>query len=110
MPNFFMPRFPFYNYRPYRTTPKPHSTPNASSYQKILPPSLDNSPCSSDYPSDTRQSDYNDILNKKDPIFEIFGIKLFFDDILILSLLFFLYSEGVKDEMLFISLILLLLS
>lgn len=42
--------------------------------------------------------------------FEIFGIKLHFDDILLVCLLFFLYSEGVKDEWLFISLILLLLS
>ena len=42
--------------------------------------------------------------------FEIFGIKLQFDDILIICLIFFLYSEGVKDEMLFIALILLLIS
>ena len=40
----------------------------------------------------------------------ILGIKLYFDDILIICLLFFLYQEGVKDEMLFIALILLLLS
>ncbi len=44
------------------------------------------------------------------PIFEIFGVKLFFDDILLISLIFFLYNEGVKDQSLFISLILLLLS
>ncbi len=48
--------------------------------------------------------------NSSEPIFEIFGIKLFFDDILLISLIFFLYSEGVKDQSLFISLILLLLS
>lgn len=44
------------------------------------------------------------------PIFELFGIKLFFDDILIICLIFFLFQEGVKDQYLFISLILLLLS
>lgn len=44
------------------------------------------------------------------PIIEILGIKLFLDDIIILSILFILYKEGVKDEMLFIALILLLLS
>lgn len=44
------------------------------------------------------------------PIFEIFGIKLYFDDILLISLIFFLYSEGVEDNLLFIALILLLLS
>ncbi len=41
---------------------------------------------------------------------EIFGIKLCFDDILIIALIFFLYNEGVRDNFLFISLILLLLS
>lgn len=47
---------------------------------------------------------------EESPIFEIFGIRLFFDDILIISLIFFLYNEGVRDNLLFISLILILLS
>ena len=42
--------------------------------------------------------------------FEILGIKLYFDDILLICLIFFLYNEDVHDEMLFIALILLLLS
>lgn len=42
--------------------------------------------------------------------FELFGLKLYFDDILLMCLLFFLYQEGVKDDELFLSLILLLLS
>ena len=46
----------------------------------------------------------------EEPIFEILGIKLYLDDIIILGLLFFLYQEGVQDEMLFIALILLLIS
>lgn len=54
--------------------------------------------------------DTRDTCNSSKPIFEIFGIKLFFDDILLISLIFFLYSEGVKDQSLFIVLILLLLS
>lgn len=41
---------------------------------------------------------------------DILGIKLYFDDVLILSLLFFLYQEEVKDEGLFLALILLLIS
>ncbi len=45
-----------------------------------------------------------------DYFFEIFGLKLYFDDVLIICLLFFLYQEGVNDQELFISLILLLLS
>ncbi len=44
------------------------------------------------------------------PFFEIFGLKLYFDDILIICLLFFLYKEEVHDEYLFTALILLLLS
>lgn len=43
-------------------------------------------------------------------VFNILGITLHFDDILIVCLLFFLYSEGVQDEMLFMALILLLLT
>lgn len=46
----------------------------------------------------------------EEPIFEVLGIKLYLDDIIILGLLFFLYQEGVQDEMLFIALILLLVS
>ena len=49
-------------------------------------------------------------FNTNEVIFELFGIKIFFDDILIICILFFLYQEGIQDEYLFISLILLLLS
>lgn len=42
--------------------------------------------------------------------FEILGIKLYSDDILLLCLIFFLYKEGVQDEYLFVSLLMLLLS
>lgn len=42
--------------------------------------------------------------------FEILGLKLHFDDLLLICLIIFLYNEGVKDQFLFISLILLLLS
>lgn len=45
-----------------------------------------------------------------DQYFEIFGLKLYFDDLLILILLFFLYKEDVKDNYLYIVLFLLLLS
>lgn len=45
-----------------------------------------------------------------EPIIEILGIKLYLDDIIILGLLFFLYNENVKDDMLFLALIFLLIS
>ena len=47
---------------------------------------------------------------KDSPLFQIFGINLYYDDILLVCLIFFLYQEGVKDEGLFLALILLLLS
>lgn len=55
-------------------------------------------------------SDNNSSTSTNMEYFEIFGIKLFFDDILLICLLFFLYNEGIKDQYLFIALILLLLS
>lgn len=41
-------------------------------------------------------------------LFKILGLKIFLDDALILCLLFFLYQEHVKDDGLFLILILLL--
>lgn len=58
----------------------------------------------------TNKSNNFSSFDKESFIFDLFGIKLYFDDILILSLLFFLYKEGVKDYNLFISLLLLLIS
>lgn len=43
-------------------------------------------------------------------MFDLFGIKIYLDDLLIISLLFFLYQEKAQDEGLFLALILLLLS
>lgn len=45
-----------------------------------------------------------------EPVLEVLGISLYLDDLIILGLLFFLYEEGVKDDMLFLQLVLLLLS
>lgn len=44
------------------------------------------------------------------PFLEFMGISLYFDDILILCLLFFLYQEGVEDMFLYVVLFLLLMS
>ena len=46
----------------------------------------------------------------EDPFFEIFGLKLYYDDILLICLIFFLYQEDVKDQYLLFALVLLLLS
>lgn len=69
---------------------------------------------SSSLDSDSNNSNNNTSNKKNHPnteeCLEIFGLKLYFDDILIICILFFLYTEGVQDEKLFICLILLLLS
>lgn len=64
----------------------------------------------SNFNEDTFKIDKNENNNSEDyeQFFEIFGIKLYFDDLLILALLFFLYKEEVKDSYLYIVLFLLL--
>ena len=56
----------------------------------------------------SKKNDFD--TNCDDYFFEIFGLKLFFDDVLLICIIFFLYQEGVKDNELFLSLILLLLT
>ena len=57
-----------------------------------------------------QNSSYNKDNVKDEYFFDLFGIHLYFDDILLICLIFFLYNEGVKDEGLFMALILLLLT
>ena len=59
---------------------------------------------------DSNENNETSSIESSDYFFEIFGLKLYYDDIIIISLLFFLYTEGVKDQELFICLILLLLT
>ena len=58
----------------------------------------------------TEDSDTNISSESSECFFELFGLKLHFDDVLIICILFFLYIEGVQDQELFLCLILLLLS
>lgn len=94
---------------------------NSSSTDKNLDSIyLENSNKSSNYSSrdynysnSTHPTDYSDSPDSdidSEPFFEILGLKLYYDDILIICILFFLYSEGVKDDELFVSLLLLLLT
>jgi hypothetical protein len=46
----------------------------------------------------------------EDGCLNIYGFKIHTDDLLILTILFFLYKEKVEDKYLFIALILLLIS
>ncbi len=53
---------------------------------------------------------FNGFSDNDKPVIEFAGLKLYLDDLLILSILFILYKEDVKDDMLFILLVLLLLT
>lgn len=58
----------------------------------------------------TSQKEPNNNDDNNEVLFEILGLKIYFDDVLIICILLFLYQEGIHDEYLFIALILLLLS
>lgn len=58
--------------------------------------------------SSNNLSDNQKDKNAYEPFFSIFGIDLYFDDILILALLLFLNNEDVKDSYLYIVLLMLL--
>lgn len=60
--------------------------------------------------TETSQNKRSLSQESSDETLEIFGIKLHFDDILLICLIFFLYKQNVNDPLLFIALILLLLS
>lgn len=102
-----------YNYLPYYYSP--FGNPTSRKYQRhnMPRPKSTKLQTTSRPKVETKQvKKSNDASHKltDDPLFEIFGIKLYSDDILLLCLIFFLYTEGVQDQYLFIALILLLLS
>ena len=103
-PAFF--RSPFYRRipPPYYSIPRPNIEPVENINVKVQ------NQLNSDSKSSIDNSQNQDFSENNSQVFNILGITLYFDDILIICLLFFLYSEGVQDEMLFIALILLLIS
>ena len=104
MPYFHFPHFPFPNNIGYYSY-------NSNCYKNS--PNKQNSSSKTELKSETNttiEAKKNNSKNNDDCFFELFGLKLYFDDVLLICLIFFLYQEGVKDEELFISLILLLLS
>ena len=106
--NYNYPFFP-YGYRTYRKDIKEDSKEDMDKNKASSQESYwTNNKKANDF--ETKRSQSSASSNDDRPVFEIFGIKLYFDDILLISLIFFLYNEGVKDESLFIALILLLLS
>lgn len=101
-----------YNYVDTSSSAKPYNKITPYNAQKNNYYNFNFSQSQSTKENDTEISKQKKIPPKSnnDVIFEIFGIKLYFDDILLICLIFFLYNEGVQDQYLFIALILLLLS
>ena len=96
MPRFHAYGLPFQYYKPYNYLPRTPFTEPFSTAQEI---------------NHKKQPELSKRIESSAPVwFELFGIKLYFDDVLILSLLFFLYKEEVKDEGLFFALVMLLIS
>lgn len=100
--------FPYsnrYRYTHYPKIPKPNIQLNSATSSSIINSTPVKSVPITNPKVEKETRDAND-----EPWFDLFGIKLYFDDILIICLLFFLYTEGVQDQSLFIALIMLLLS
>ena len=103
--------FPFYWKPNYRYTYNNHSnTQKSDSIEKDEKNIQESNPNQFPCKEDSIKRDNTHCEESSEYFFEIFGLKLYFDDILIICLLYFLYSEGVQDQELFICLILLLLS
>lgn len=100
---FNLPMFtpPFYRNYPPPRYPMPNSHPMSKS---INPPTY-----MKEHTQKKEPQKKQECSNENPQVFNFLGITFAFDDILLLCLLFFLYSEGVNDEMLYIVLILLLL-
>ena len=110
-----MPILPYYNqfnkknyfYNNY--TPKYIPNYNYRNMQHFTPSQFTTPPTNSE-PNLDSTTNHNKNTNTENVWLDLFGIKLYFVDVLILSLLFFLYKEEVKDEGLFLALVLLLIS
>ncbi len=110
-PPFFRPTYPNF-----RSNYGFKNTMNTN-YNIGKSPYFPNNFSNSDFKSDCSNNDFNsgdsssiDRHEEYDNFFNILGFKLYFDDLLILAVLFFLYKEDVEDTYLYIILVILLLS
>ncbi len=110
-PIFGMPyynRYSRYGYRyPYTYSGSTYSNYKEKNPNENVNPSFNNLKYNDNKNDDKYQSNSD---STESPLFQLFGIDLYFDDILLVCLILFLYQEGVKDESLFMALILLLFS
>ena len=115
--HFRFPFFPYYYSRPFNNYASPCTNSNILHHLNNINFSNSNSTNISNNITGrqgNKEKKYSERESHKDSsteyFFELFGIHLFFDDILIIFLLFFLYTEKVKDDGLFMCLIMLLLT
>ena len=100
----FRPPFPFFN-----NNYKYHNYNNFSPNGQFSNRSM-NSKRLEHMESTKFQKKEEPVSSSTDSFFEILGLKLYFDDIIIICILYFLYTEKVQDTELFVCLIMLLLS
>lgn len=111
MPNFYRFNLPFQYYRPYRKNLYyniPHHS--ANSFSNFNSNDNCNSTQNTLKEENEKIKHSQNLPPNSDFVLDLFGLHLYFDDVLILGLLFFLYKEDVKDEGLFLALIMLLIS
>lgn len=117
------PYFPFLGFPRYSRVSQSHYYGNQSmnfkNHPNIYTPKdfLNNnlSACPTNFQNKQTNNIYNNSVEEKKSIeyeqfINVFGFKLYFDDILIILILFFLYQEEIKDSYLYIILIMLLIS
>lgn len=102
---FHLPFFP-----PYFSNPSYRYTYNQNNLSTRKPVTVKNQEVKNIKAEDSTNSTNRQSNESSEYFFEIFGLKLYYDDILIICLLYFLYNEGIQDQELFLCLILLLIS
>jgi len=108
--------YPYYNKRSFNNLYNFNAQKNYKLKKEPPPKDCSNNYTNTIYTNNSNDSSFttptinncNDCKHEYEEYINIFGFKLYFDDLLILALLFFLYKEDIKDEALYIILIMLL--
>lgn len=118
--NYYRPQAPSYNSMQSHISNNSYGSKDRMPYNSSIMPDTfahsnnisKNQHTNSDKDNDCKNFKAKNKSNKNNDnfLFDLFGLKIYSDDVLLVSLIYFLYSEGVKDDSLFLVLILLLLS
>lgn len=106
-----IPNYPYYGLPNYMRFMHPNSSSLSNSRFANQKQNANNSPPKQNtFTNSSSTHTVEKRLQENEPIFNLLGMDLYFDDILLICLIFFLYTEGVNDYLLFFTLVLLLLS